>query len=152
LESDDNKVKYYDKLKEFNGKIYTGMRIGGSHKWHYNNGEWHETKIAPDQWSFNFHSIKTRFHSAPINTGAQLKTKYHWYIIADQIVSKLDSNSYITDMKGLKFKLGHKRPNWKTFSYNYPEQESYKERIIRILEKTLENLKNERVGIEKFAF
>lgn len=128
------------------------MKIGGTHKWHYNNGKWLETKVAPDQWTFNFQSIKTRFQSAPMNSGAKLNTKYHWYMIADQIASKLDANSYLTNMKGIKFKIGHKRPNWKTFSYNYPEQESYKDRIIKILEKTLENLKNEKIGIGKFTF
>ena len=152
MESDESKIKYYDKLKDYNGQIYTGMKIGGSHKWNYNDGKWFETKIAPSRWTFNFHSVKTRFNSAPVDSGAKLNTKYHWYIIADQIASKLDSNSYVTNMKGLKFKVGHKRPNWKTFSYNYPEQESYKERIIKILENALENLKNQKVGIEKFAF
>ena len=44
-------------------------------------------------------------------------------------------------MKGLKFKLGHKRPYWKTFSYNYPEQQTYKEKIITILEEILIDLK-----------
>jgi len=152
LQSDESKIKFYDKLKDYNGQIYTGMKIGGTHKWHYNNGKWFETKIAPDQWTFNFQSTKTRFHSAPMNSGAKLNTKYHWYMIADQIASKLDANSYVTNMKGIKFKIGHKRPNWKTFSYNYPEQESYQERVIKILEKTVENLKNEKVGIEKFTF
>ena len=152
MQSNEGKIKIYDKLKHYNGQIYTGMKIGGSHKWRYNNGKWFETKVTPDQWTFNFQSIKTRFQSAPMNSGAKLNTKYHWYMIADQIASKLDANSYITNMNGIKFKIGHKRPNWKTFSYNYPEQESYKDRIIKILEKTLENLKNEKVGIEKFAF
>jgi hypothetical protein len=152
LYSDEGNIKFYDKLKDYNGQIYTGMKIGATHKWHYNNGKWFETKIAPDQWTFNFQSIKTRFQSAPMNSGAKLNTKYHWYMIADQIASKLDANSYLTNMKGIKFKIGHKRPNWKTFSYNYQEQESYKDRIIKILEKTLENLKNEKIGIEKFTF
>ena len=151
METDESKINNYDKLKNYNGQIYTGMKIGGTHKWHYNHGQWFETKIAPNQWNFNFQSTKTRFHSAPVNSGAKLNTKYHWYIIADQIASKLDSNSYMTNMKGIKFKIGHKRPKWRTFSYNYPEQESYKERIIKILEKTLENLKYKKVGIEKFA-
>ncbi|MBY9012185.1 MAG: hypothetical protein KGD70_07415 [Candidatus Lokiarchaeota archaeon] len=152
MQSEESKIKFYDKLKDYNGQIYTGMKIGGTHKWHYNNGKWLETKVAPDQWTFNFQSIKTRFQSAPMNSGAKLNTKYHWYMIADQIASKLDANSYLTNMKGIKFKIGHKRPNWKTFSYNYPEQESYKDRIIKILEKTLENLKNEKIGIGKFTF
>ncbi|MCK4779766.1 MAG: hypothetical protein KAT57_06245, partial [Candidatus Lokiarchaeota archaeon] len=80
---------------------------------------------------------------APSNTGANINTKFHWYIIADQIATKIDSNSYMTSMKGVKFKIGHKRPYWKTFSYNYPNQVTYKQRIIKILEETLMKLKNE---------
>jgi len=151
MQSREAKINSYDKFKNFNGQIYTGMKIGAFHKWNYSKGSWFEKKIAPDQWTFNYQSVKTRFNSAPINSGAKLNTKYHWYIIADQIASKLDANSYMTKMKGLKFKIGHKRPNWKTFSYNYPDQEQYKEKIIKILEKTLENLKSETIGIEKFV-
>lgn len=132
----------YDALKTYENKTYTGMRIGGSHFWNYNNGRWNETKMAPDRWTFNFNSVKTRTHVAPNNSGASIQTKYHWYIIADQIATKIDSNSYTTSMKGVKFKVGHKRPHWRTFSYNYPEQESYKERIIKILENALDGLKN----------
>ena len=126
------------------------MRIGGSHQWLYDNGKWFETKLTPDVWQFSFHSIKTRFQNAPINSGAKVQTKYHWYIIADQIASKLDDNSYMTDMKGFKYKIGHKRPNWRSFSYDYPEQESYKERVIKILEDTLNKLKNNKINLEKF--
>ena len=133
----------FDELKEYNGKIYTGMSIGGTHHWNYNDGKWIETKKAPDRWSFNFNSLKTRMHSAPSNTGANVNTKYHWYIIADQIATKLDANSYMTSMKGVKFKIGHKRPHWKAFSYNYPQQDSYKKRVIGILENILEKLKED---------
>jgi len=133
----------YNSLKVHNKKIYTGMKVGSSHYWNYNNGKWYETKEAPDKWSFQFNSLKTRVNPAPNNTGASLNTKYHWYIIADQIATKRDNDSYITSMKGVKFKIGHKRPYWKTFSYNYPEQISYKEHIIRILEDTLKKLRAE---------
>ncbi|MHA2184292.1 MAG: hypothetical protein ACXAAI_04755 [Promethearchaeota archaeon] len=132
----------YNTLKTHDKKIYTGMQIGGTHHWSYTKGKWFETKKAPDQWSFKFESLKTRINPAPVNTGASIKTQYHWYILADQIATKIDANSYITSMKGIKFKIGHKRPYWRTFSYNYPEQSSYKERIIKILEDTLNNLKN----------
>ncbi|MFX1328344.1 MAG: hypothetical protein ACFE91_09380 [Promethearchaeota archaeon] len=132
----------YNSLKKYHEKIYTGMRVGGSHHWKYNNGKWVETKNAPDKWSFNFDSMKTRINPAPNNTGASINTKFHWYIIADQIATKIDENSYITSMKGIKFKIGHKRPYWKTFSYNYPNQISYKDRVIEILEEILEELKN----------
>ncbi|MFX0007033.1 MAG: hypothetical protein ACFFA7_04160 [Promethearchaeota archaeon] len=133
----------YNSLKKFNNKVYTGMRVGLSHKWHYTNSKWFETKQEPDKWSFKFESLKTRINSAPINTGASTYTKFHWYIIADQIATKINENAYLTSMTGVKFKIGHKRPYWKTFSYNYPEQLSYKEKVIKILEQTLLELKKE---------
>ena len=59
-------------------------------------------------------------------------------------------------MKGIKYKVGHKRPQWRTFSYNYPEQNSYKERVIKVLEDTLSKLKNENLqkndSITRFIF
>ena len=44
-------------------------------------------------------------------------------------------------MNGIKFKLGHKRPYWRTFNYNYPNQVTKKQRIIKILEEILKELK-----------
>ena len=140
----------FDELKKFHDKIYTGMQIGQFHHWNYNKGHWYEKKIAPDEWQVKFNSIKTRYQAAPSNSGAKVGTKYHWYIIADQIATKLDSNSYMTKLKGVKFKVGHKRPYWKSFSYEYPEQDGYKERVIQILEETLKKLKNEKEGIDKY--
>jgi len=133
----------YNSLKKYNNKLYTGMRVGLSHQWSYTDGKWFEIKQEPDKWNFKFDSLKTRIHNAPTNTGASINTKFHWYIIADQIATKIDDNSYMTSMKGIKFKIGHKRPYWKTFSYNYPEQLSYKERVIKILEDILLELKKE---------
>ena len=133
----------YDDLKIYNDKIYTGMKVGSSHSWIYNNGKWFETKITPDKWTISFDSLKTRITPAPTKTGATRKTKFHWYIIADQIATKFDENSYMTSMKGVKFKVGHKRPDWRTFSYNYPNQISYKEHIMQILEDTIKKLKEE---------
>lgn len=132
----------YNSLKKYDNKVYTGMRVGNSHNWNYTNGRWYEIKKAPDRWDFKFECRKTRINPAPNNTGASINTQFHWYIIADQIATKIDSNSYKTSMKGIKFKIGHKRPYWKTFSYNYPNQPSYKERIIKILEEILTELKN----------
>jgi len=132
----------YNSLKKYNNKVYTGMRVGNSHNWNYTNGTWYEIKKAPDRWDFKFECLKTRINPAPNNTGASINTQFHWYIIADQIATKIDNNSYMTSMKGVKFKIGHKRPYWKTFSYNYPDQLSYKERIIKILEEILTELKN----------
>ena len=32
----------YNKFKEFEGKQYTGMKVGRTHKWYYDKGEWKE--------------------------------------------------------------------------------------------------------------
>ena len=132
----------YNKLKTYNNDIYTGMKIGASHNWNYTDSKWYEVKKAPDRWQIKFDSIKTRANIAPKNTGASIKSQFHWYIIADQIATKLDANSYMTSMKGVKFKVGHKRPYWRAFSYEYPNQIGYKERIINILEDVIRRLKN----------
>lgn len=34
----------YNKFKEFEGKKYTGMKVGRTHKWYYDKGEWKEKK------------------------------------------------------------------------------------------------------------
>ena len=129
--------KKYDALKEYQGQVYTGMAIGQSHEWNYNNGIWTETKVEPNKWDIQFKSLKTRSHLAPDDTGAQIGTQYHWYILADQKVKKIDANSYDTMMTGMKFKVGHRLPNWKHWSYQYPEQLSYKQQLIAILERAL---------------
>jgi len=35
----------------------------------------------------------------------------------------VDEDSYLTLMEGLKFKVGHRWPRWKRWSYEYPEQQ-----------------------------
>jgi hypothetical protein len=101
--------KSYNKFKEFEGKKYTGMKVGGHHKWYYDKGEWEEKKIAPDKWEFTYAVTKRRAWHAPEGSGAPVGTEYHWYILADQIVRKLDANNYTTSMTGFKHKLAHKR-------------------------------------------
>ena len=49
----------YNKFKEFDGKQYTGMKIGRSHKWYYDKGEWREKKITPDLWEISYSVTKT---------------------------------------------------------------------------------------------
>ena len=132
----------YSDVKSFNGKPYSGMSVGLSHDWIYPNGTWHETKVRPDKWNFNFKSRKTRRNPAPRGSGAEPGSGYHWYIVADQRVRKVDKDSYETLMEGLKFKVGHKRPYWKKWSYEYPEQDDYKKRVAAILEEALKGLKD----------
>ena len=118
------------------------MVVGSTHLWDYKNGKWWERKVAPDEWAIQFNCIKTRARVAPPQSGAKVNTRFHWFIIADQIATKLDANSYQTTLRGTKFKIGHQRPYWKEFSYMYPEQEDYQSRVIRILENVLARLKS----------
>src|SRR5437870_1990303 len=59
----------YDQFKEFEGKRYTGMKIGRSHKWYYDKGEWKETKVTPDKWQFTYAVTKRRAGKAPEGSG-----------------------------------------------------------------------------------
>lgn len=130
----------YDDLKEFNGRKYMGMSIGGSHVWIYPNGTWKEKKVNPDSWVFKFQSMKKRSKKAPINSGAPVNTQYHWYILADQRVRKVDKDTYETVMEGVKHKLSHKRSYWRKWSSEYQNNISDKERIISILKDMLKRL------------
>ncbi len=131
----------YNDLKEFNGEKYTGMSVGGQHSWIYPNGLWRERKVTPDQWEFTFASLKERERAAPIGSGAPPNTQYHWYILAHQRVRKIDEDVYNTSMAGVKYKIAHKRPHWRRWSCDYPEQQSEAEKVIAILEATLAGLR-----------
>jgi hypothetical protein len=132
----------YDDLKEFKGRKYMGMPIGGRHIWIYPDGVWKEEKVDPEAWIFEFQSIKQRSKKAPENSGVPINTQYHWYIIADQRVRKIDKDTYETLMEGVKHKISHKRPYWRKWSSEYHNNISDKERIIAILEKMLKLLKD----------
>ena len=136
----------YDDVKEFEGETYSGMAVGGEHTWLYPNGLWKETKVAPDRWDFTFNSIKDRERSAPPESGVPVGTEYHWYILADQRVRKIDADSYTTFMSGVKYKLAHKRPHWRKWSSEYPDQPSETETLINILEGTLARLRESASG------
>ncbi|MHC1590685.1 MAG: hypothetical protein ACXQS8_01225 [Candidatus Helarchaeales archaeon] len=133
------KISKYNTLKIYQGKKYSGMSVGSRHSWNYNNGIWNETKIEPDKWIFTFTCNKERIKPAPPRTGALVNTEYHWYIIADQKVRKLNENVYSTTMNGIKFKIGHKRPNWHKWSYEY-DNEPYEIKLIQILKDVIKSL------------
>ena len=40
----DTFINTYNEFKEFEGRKYTGMKVGRSHKWYYDKGEWKEKK------------------------------------------------------------------------------------------------------------
>ena len=138
-------VDTYNRMKTdlVTGTKYTGARLGFVHNWQYPNGRWKEKKVAPDRWAFSFACTKRRKISAPKNSGAGEGTKYHWLILADQQAEKLDNDQYKTLMVGTKFKMGHKRPYWRGYSYDYPEQKSYRQSLIEKLEAITDQLKHE---------
>jgi hypothetical protein len=130
----------YDALKTFAGKRYTGMAIGRGHTWRYDQGEWKEKKVSPERWEFSYTVTKRRKGHAPEGSGAPVGTEYHWYILAHQVVRKLNANDYSTAMTGIKFKLAHKRADKEAWSLDDPRQ---RRQVIRLLEDQLQRLRME---------
>jgi hypothetical protein len=128
----------YDQLKEFKGKRYTGMAVGRSHKWRYDAGEWKERKVTPDRWEFTYNVVKRRAGKAPEGSGAPVGTAYHWYIVADQTVTKLDANSYMTEMTGHKIKVAHKRAGKSSWSASENAKRKHLAKQLRELAAELE--------------
>src|SRR5215212_2664696 len=136
LERDN--AETYNTFKEFEGRRYTGMKIGRGHKWHYDPGVWSEKKISPDEWEVNYSVTKRRAGKAPEGSGVPVGTQYHWYVIAHQIVSKLNANDYSTSLTGVKFKLAHKRADKETWSASTTAQRKHAVRILRQVADELE--------------
>jgi hypothetical protein len=136
----------YNNYKIFEGRKYTGMMVGGVHRWYYERGEWKEKKVAPDKWEFTYATNKRRAWIAPEGSGVPVGTEYHWYILAHQNVRKLDANIYTTSMDGLKYKLAHKRVGINRWSLTENVQ---REQLIKILEDYVVQLKREMV--DEFA-
>jgi hypothetical protein len=138
--------KTYNEYKEFEGKQYTGMKVGRSHKWYYDKGEWKEKKITPDKWEFTYAVNKRRAGHAPEGSGVPAGTEYHWYILAHQNVRKLDANNYTTSMTGLKYKLAHKRAEKEKWNATDNTQ---RKRLIQVLQELIDQLKREMVEAAK---
>jgi hypothetical protein len=130
----------YDQFKEHEGKRYTGMKIGRGHRWQYDAGAWTEKKVTPDKWEFQYSVVKRRKGRAPEGSGAPVGTAYDWYILAHQIVTKRDANSYTTEMAGLKYKLAHKRADKTTWSASDRAQ---RRRLIQILRDMIAQLERQ---------
>lgn len=138
--SKKNIAASYNAFKEFEGKRYTGMRIGRSHVWKYDAGEWKETKITPDKWEVNFSVTKRRKGKAPEGSGVPVGTEYHWYILAHQMVKKLNANDYSTTMTGLKYKLAHRRADHDKWNISEKTQRKH---LVRILQEFITELELE---------
>jgi hypothetical protein len=137
--------KTYNEFKDFEGQQYSGMKVGRSHKWYYDKGEWKETKITPDLWEISYAVTKRRAGKAPEGSGVPVGTEYHWYILAHQNVRKLNANDYTTSLTGLKFKLAHKRADkgkWNTSA------KTQKKRLINLMQELIAQLEKEPIPIE----
>lgn len=139
-EADKDLDKTYNEFKTFEGQQYTGMKVGRSHKWYYDQGEWKEKKITPDLWEISYSVTKRRAGKAPEGSGVPVGTEYHWYILAHQNVRKLDANSYTTSMTGLKFKLAHKRAE--KDKWNITER-AQRKRLIGLLKEMIVQLEHQ---------
>jgi len=135
----------YDEVKNFEGQQYTGMKVGRSHKWNYDKGEWRETKITPDLWEISYAVTKRRAGKAPEGSGVPEGTEYHWYILSHQFVKKLNANDYSTSMSGLKFKLAHKRYDKAKWSTTEATQ---RKRLVKLLKEMISQLEAEPIAIE----
>jgi hypothetical protein len=132
----------YDAFKTFGGRQYTGMKIGRSHKWYYDKGEWKEKKITPDMWEIFYSVTKRRAGKAPKGSGAPVGTGYHWYIMAHQNVLKLNANDYSTTLSGLKYKVSHKRATSEKWSGSPAAQ---RKSMIKFLKEMIASLEMEPV-------
>lgn len=135
----------YNEFKQFEGQQYSGMKVGRSHNWYYDKGEWKETKITPDLWEISYAVTKRRKGKAPEGSGVPLSTGYHWYIMAHQNVSKLNANDYTTTMTGVKYKLAHKRADkdkWNTST------KAQRKKLAEFLKQVIVQLEQEPVPIE----
>jgi len=130
----------YDEFKEYEGRRYTGMKVGRSHKWYYDQGEWKEKKVTPDLWQITYAVTKRRAGRAPEGSGVPVGTEYHWYILGHQNVRKLNANDYTTSLAGLKFKIAHKRAGDNKWSASPKAQ---RRRLIKFLQQVIEDLENQ---------
>jgi hypothetical protein len=136
-EADKDLSKTYNQFKEFEGQQYIGMKIGRSHKWYYDQGEWKETKVTPDLWTISYAVAKRRAGKAPEGSGVPVGTEYHWYILAHQNVRKLNANDYTTSLTGLKFKLAHRRADKDKWNISDKAQ---RKRLIKLLKDVIVQL------------
>lgn len=129
----------YNKVKSFHGQQYTGMKIGRSHKWYYDKGEWKERKVTPDLWQFDYAVTKRRAGRAPEGSGVPPGTEYDWYIAAHQNVRKLNANDYTTSLRGLKFKVAHKRADSEKWSAS---DNARRKRLVNFLRELIDAIEH----------
>ncbi|GMG29758.1 hypothetical protein F9C07_8049 [Aspergillus flavus] len=144
----------YNMLKSYKGQVYSGMAVGGSHTWNYDQGVWKETKEEPDLWRIDYQTNKRRARKAPEGSGAPVGTEYHWLIVAHQFVKKTDANTYETNLTGSKYKLAYKSAS--SNSWSVPTVKKQRDREVELLEDAKQRvqglppvLASEKVKVEK---
>jgi len=130
----------YNRFKTFEGKQYTGAKVGRKQKWYYDKGEWKEQKVTPDKWEIHYAVTKRRAGHAPKGSGVPVGTEYHWYILAHQMVKKLNADDYSTEMTGIKYKVAHRRADKE--KWNITERGQHK-RLIKLLKEFIEELEKQ---------
>ena len=100
-------------------------------------------KVTPDKWEFSYSATKRRAGHAPEGSGVPVGTEYHWFILADQTVKKLDANNYSTPMNGQKYKLAHKRQGHEEWS---ARDKAQRKRLIEILKEMITRLETNAVS------
>jgi hypothetical protein len=144
-ETVDDVSMSYDKYKKFDGRQYSGMKVGRSHKWYYDKGEWKEKKITPELWEISYSVTKRRAGNAPEGSGVPVGTEYHWFIISHQNVKKISANDYTTVMSGLKYKLAHKRASKDKWNTSAKTQRKH---LVKFLREFISQLEKEPVPLQ----
>src|SRR5688500_14820495 len=121
------------------------MKVGRSHYWNYDQGQWKETKVTPDLWTISYAVTKRRKGQAPEGSGVPVGTEYHWYIMAHQNVRKLNANDYSTALTGLKYKLAHKRADKEKWSTTIKTQ---RKNLVKLMEELIKELKKEPIPVD----
>jgi hypothetical protein len=134
----------FDRYKFYGKKQYTGVKVGGSHKWYYDKGVWRDKKITPDLWEINYAVTKRRAGKAPRGSGAAVGTGYHWYILAHQNVLKLNADDYSTVLSGLKFKVAHKRAAKGSWSASLSAQ---RKSVVKLFKEMIRQLGKEPIPL-----
>jgi hypothetical protein len=114
------------------------MKIGRSHTWNYEPGVWTEKKVTPEKWEVDFAVKKHRKGHAPEGSGAPVGTSHHWFILADQVVTKLDANTYDTTLHGVKYMLAYEKAGTGKWSAGERARRNHLIKILRAMIAELE--------------
>jgi frataxin-like iron-binding protein CyaY len=141
--------KRYGEAKEFKGRAYHGMKVGGTHHWTYPDGQWTEKKVQPDRWDITFTSLKRRNKKAPRGSGAEVGSGYHWFITAHQWVEKMDANTYATHLEGSKYLIAFRKPDWPVWNTQFRNaKRKARERTVAALQDAIRRVESGGLDLE----